>query len=405
MNPEVDRVASRSLLFSLPALFFISFLSLFNTFVRTVFSPFTPIICQDFSLSHTDIGNLFFILSAGFSFTLFGSQFISTKISHKGMILLSLVSTSVSLILTGFSTSFLELRLGMFAIGLSSGFFMPSAITLLRQSVDPLHLGKAFGIFGTAQSIAFILGSFIVESWASQMSWQTTLIFLGIFGFGITLLSSLFLQAEERKETPALTLSFAATLFQSPSFWIILTLLCLANGLNIGIYNMAPDYFSCHNLLESSEVNRLMEIARILSIGTAILAGVLADRFGLRRAIAFAFISCGMATLLMGTLSPSLSLAFFCLQSPLAACLKPLVHFAMATIVSPEKNSSLVSMMAPFAFLTGSGLLPQLLGFLGDSHFYAQGFIGFGMMTILIGVWFYSSKVYKHVHISQTEGI
>ena len=104
-------------------------------------------------------------------------------------------------------------------------------------------------------------------------------------------------------------------------------------------------------------------------------------------------------------MSPSSSLVLFCLQSPVAACLMPLIHFAMATIVPPEKNAAIVSIMAPFGFMMGAGVVPQILGFLGDFNLYAEGFVLFGLSAILSGTLFNINGIYKHVEVSQVKSL
>lgn len=117
--------------------------------------------------------------------------------------------------------------------------------------------------------------------------------------------------------------------------------------------------------------------------------------------MAFSFTLCGALTMLIGMGSPSSSLILFTLQSPVAVCLMPLIHFAMSTIVPSEKNAAMVSIMAPFGFLMGAGVVPQLLGFFGDLNIYAQGFILFGFAALISGVFFNARAIYRHVEYSQ----
>lgn len=388
----------------LPFLILITFASFLNIMARIIFPPMTPFICEEMNLCHADTGNLFFILSVGFAITLFGSQFLSSRISHKMTVIFSLLSTGFALVVTSYAESFQFFRLSLFLVGLCSGFFIPSAIAMLREGVATKHLGKAFGIFATAQSVAFILSPIIVRNVIGFYSWKEILNGFGLISSIISgILFFLFKQGNEKGEP--ITLVFVRSVFSWPSFWILLILLCLANGLNIGIYNMAPDYFQRHNLLDKDAVHQLIVIARILSFGTAIIAGMVADRFGLKRSIVLSLVFCGGLTSLMGTMNPSSSLVLFTLQSPVAACLMPLIHFAIATIVSPEKNSTIVSLIAPFGFLMGAGVVPQLLGFFGDFNLYAQGFILFGMASIFCGAIFNLNRVYKYVEFSQVKSL
>jgi len=361
----------------IPFLVLISFVSFLNILARIIFVPLTPTICEEMNLCHADTGNLFFILSVGFAITLFGSQFLSSKITYKKTILLSILLTGFALVLTSYAQTFNFFRISLFIVGLCSGLFIPSAVAMIRATLPGEHLGKAFGIFATSQSVAFILAPMIVKYASVHFTWQEILSGFGLCSCLLSIGIFFLLKRGDDKGEP-ITTSFVRTVFSWPSFWILIILLCLANGLNIGIYNMAPDYFQRHNLLDSTSVYQLTISARLLSVLTAIAAGIIADRIGLKRSLMICLIFCGAFTALMGTINPSSSLLLFCLQSPLAACLMPLIHFAMATIVSPEKNAAIVSISAPFGFLMGAGIVPQVLGFLGDFNLYPQGFFIFG---------------------------
>ena len=388
----------------LPFLIFITFASFLNIMARIIFPPMTPYICEEMNLCHADTGNLFFILSVGFAITLFGSQFLSSWMSHKKTVIFSLVSTGCALMVASYTETLQLFRLALFVVGLCSGLFIPSAVAMLREGVAREHLGKAFGIFATAQSVAFILSPILIQHTIQLWHWKQILNGFGwvsgIIGFALYFL---FKQGNEKGEP--ITFTFIRNVFSWPSFWILLVLLCLANGLNLGIYNMAPDYFQRHNLLDKNAVYHLVVIARVLSFITAIGAGIVADRFGLKRSMVLTFVCCGALTSLMGTVNPSSSLVLFALQSPVAACLMPLIHFAIATIVPPEKNSTIVSVIAPFGFLMGAGVVPQLLGFFGDFNLYAQGFVLFGMTSIFFGTLFNMNRVYKHVEFSQVKSM
>jgi len=279
MNLSIKKVTFSPFL---PFLILISFVSFFNILARVIFSPLTPYICGEMNLCHADTGNLFLVLSIGFAITLFGSQFISSRISHKMTVILSIFTTGLTLILASYSESFDFFRFSLFLVGLGSGLFIPSAVAMIRDAVDDIHLGKAFGIFATSQSVAFILGPLIVQYFISFYSWKQILNGFGLVSTVISLTLFFVLKQGNQKGHP-ITPSFARDVFSWPSFWILAALLCLINGLNIGIYNMAPDYFQRHNLLEGDAVNQLIVLARVISIGTAVVGGIVADRFGLKR--------------------------------------------------------------------------------------------------------------------------
>lgn len=382
-----------------PFLILISFTSFLNLLARTIFPPMTPYICDEMNLCHADTGNLFFIMSVGFAITLFLSQFLSSRISHKMTVIFSILSTGFALAIASYSNDFQFFRMAIFVVGLCSGFFIPSAVAMIRETVAREHMGKAFGIFATAQSVAFILGPMIVKHLIEAFTWKEILNGFGLLSSLISVL--LFFLFKGNNRGVPVTFGFIRSVFSWPSFWILMVLLCVANGLNIGIYNMAPDYFQRHNLLDKEAVYKLIVIARFLSIFTAIFAGIIADRFGLKKSMMIAFILCGALTTLIGTVSPSSSLLLFTIQSPIAVCLMPLIHFAISTIVPSDKNAAIVSIIAPFGFLMGAGVIPQILGFLGDLNIYAQGFVLFGFSSIISGAICGMNAVYRHVEYSQ----
>lgn len=383
-----------------PFLILISFASFLNILARTIFPPMTPYLCDEMNLCHGDTGNLFFIMSIGFAITLFLSQFLSAKISHKMTVIFSILTTGFALVITSFSNDFQFFRMAIFAVGLCSGFFIPSAVAMIREAVAREHMGKAFGIFATAQSVAFILGPMAVKHLIESFTWKQILNGFGLASSVISL-ALFFLFKQGNNKGISVSFGFIRSVFSWPSFWILMVLLCVANGLNIGIYNMAPDYFQRHNLLDKEAVYKLIVIARALSIFTAIFSGVVADRFGLKKSMMLAFIVCGALTTLIGAVTPSSSLLLFTIQSPVAVCLMPLIHFAISTIVPSDKNAAIVSIIAPFGFLMGAGVIPQILGVLGDLNIYAQGFVLFGFSSILSGTICGMNGVYRHVEYSQ----
>ena len=388
----------------LPFLVLISFISLLNILARVIFSPLTPFICFEMDLCHKDTGNLFLVLSFGFAITLFMSQFLSSRFSHRFTIIVSVLISGFSLMIISYIEHLPSFKALLFFVGLSTGLFVPSAVSLIREHVPSYHLGKAFGIFATSQSFAFVLAPLITEHFIAFYSWKDILYGLGLFSSSLSLIFIFLIPQKENKSFP-ITLNFVRNIFSWPSFWILMVLLCVINGLNVGIYNMAPDYFEKHNLIEAHEVNYLIIIARTVSIITAILGGVFTDRFGLKRSLVLILILCGGITVFMGMTHPMFALLLFSVQSPIAACLKPIIHFGMASIVPPEKNAAVVSIMAPFGFFFGAGVVPQLLGIFGDFNLYSQGFVFFGLTALVSGVLFGLSGIYKHIRVSQLKSM
>ena len=384
----------------IPFLISIGFASFLNQLARTTFPSMTPYICKEMDLCHSEIGNLFFILSIGFAIALFLSQFLSSKISHRKTVTLSIFLTGLAITLTSYTEDFQLFRCALLAVGFFAGFLTPSLIAMMRETIPYEHMGKAFGLYASAQSIAFILGPTLVQFFIHTFTWRQILNGMGLFSsLSSLLLFSLFKKGGIKGER--ITFFFIKSIFSQPSFWILMGLLCIANGLNIGIYNMAPDYFQKDNLISHEKTHQLIVLARALTIFTALFGGILADRFGLKGSIAYCFIACGLLTMLIGAAPLQISLVLFTFQSPIAGCLMALTHLAISTIVPPEKNAALTSLIAPFGFLIGAGGVPQLLGLFGDLNLYSQGFLFFGLTALLSGILFNIHPIYRHIQVSQ----
>ncbi len=385
----------------LPFLTLMSFVSLVNILARVIYSPITPFICNEMKLSHIETGNIFLVLALGFAITLFASQYLSAMFSHKFTVIFSVITSGLAIMLTAHTEAFEQFRLAIFTVGISSGLFVPSAVALIRENVPSYHLGKAFGVFGTAQSFAFILSPLCIDFFVQFMKWRDILYIFGLLSIFLGLFFLFFMPKKEQKSLPV-TFSFIRKVLSWPSFWILNLLLCVINGLNIGIYNMAPDFFERHNLLAMQDVNQLIICARTIGILTALIGGYLIDRLGFKKSLVAVLALCGAVTILMGAArNPMVALIFFCAQSPIAACLMPMIHFGMTTIVPTEKNAAIVSIMAPFGFAFGAGIVPQVLGLFGNYNLYGEGFITFGFASITCALLFSINGVYKHVHLSQ----
>ena len=367
-----------SLLFMLCLIYF------FTVLGRIIFSPLTLFISSDLNIGSMETGNMFLMLSIGFGISLFFSQFISSYLSHKTTILCSSFFLSFSLIFSSFCSSWHMLLISLFFIGLSSGMFLPSSVAIITASFPQNKWGQAFSIFSMSQSSAFILAPLIIQTLSPFFSWQKNLFFLGwlIFFSSIWIFFSL---DHGKFKGEAISFSFLKTIISFPSFWAVLFLLCVITGLNVGIYNMSPDFFSQNKQISTKQINFILSLSRFLGLIALFLSGKITDSFGLKKALVFGLFLCGGMTALMGIVSPFFSLFLLCIQSPFALCLNPMIHIAISNLSPPGKNAAMVSLISSIGYLVGSGVIPQALGFFGAYNLYSFGFILFGLFAIASG--------------------
>src|SRR6056297_1779684 len=84
---------------------------LYNFLSRGVFSPLLPILESEFGVSHGRSSSLFLIMSLSMSSSMVLSGFVSSRLQHRGVILLYEFLLGFSLMLCAISSSFLLIQL------------------------------------------------------------------------------------------------------------------------------------------------------------------------------------------------------------------------------------------------------------------------------------------------------
>ena len=111
-----------------PGLIFLTLIFLLNFISRVIFAPFLPVIEADLGLSHTGSGSFFLFISAGYCISILGSGFVSSRLSHKKTIVLSVVTSGSVLCLLSMCTSITAIRVVLFCLGISAGLYLPSLV-------------------------------------------------------------------------------------------------------------------------------------------------------------------------------------------------------------------------------------------------------------------------------------
>jgi NNP family nitrate/nitrite transporter-like MFS transporter len=84
----------------------------------------------------------------------------------------------------------------------------------------------------------------------------------------------------------------------------------------------------------------------------------------------------------LGAVSSSYILYIVFLQPLVAVCFFPAGFAAMSLITSPKLRNIAVALTVPMAFLFGGGLVPILIGFVGDMASFAVGISMIGGLII-----------------------
>ena len=287
----------------------------------------------------------------------------------------------VALIGTAFCKDVWSLRLGLFAVGMATGVYLPSAISTLTGLISSQHWGKALAIHDIAPNLGFVAAPLIAEFIMTRFSWKIAFIF---FGLAALILSPLFARfgrgGEFLGEAPSF-LSFR-DLFTKSSFWVMAFLFSIGVCSNLGIYTMLPLYLVTERAMDRNLANTLVALSRISGLIMVFVGGWTVDRFGPKWTMKIVLLFTGMMTVLLGIAPSRYAHVIVFLQPMLAGCFFPAGFAAVSFIFPPKLRNLAVSLIVPLAFLAGGGIVPIFIGLVGDISSFALGIaISGGLIT------------------------
>jgi NNP family nitrate/nitrite transporter-like MFS transporter len=363
-------------------IFFIAALFLLNFTGRFIFAPLMPFIEQELVITHAQAGSLFLIISLGFAGAQFGSGFLSSRLTHRKAIVVSIVVVGFALLALGLVHSLVLIRVALFLLGLGAGLHVPSALATITAMINRQDWGKALGVHSAAPSLSLVLGPLLVAVLVGSISWRAVIICLG----GLSLFAGMaFMHYGRCGDFPGdaprpLVLRRIARL---PSLWLMMVLFAMALAGSVGIFTMLPLYLIVERGFDRAYANTLLGLAQISGLLAALVAGWFADRVGPKLAISILLAAGGIATILLGISTGAWLLVTIFIQPALAGSLFPAGFSAMSRIAQPNLRSVVASVVVPSAFFIGVGIFPTIMGYLGQAFSFGLGFALAGSLMLL----------------------
>jgi NNP family nitrate/nitrite transporter-like MFS transporter len=359
----------------LTLVFFLTFIS------RFIFSPLLPTISNDLNISTGQAGSIFLISSVGFFIGAVFSGFVSSRINHKGTLTLSIFGVSIALSLCVIFTSLATIRLAMLVIGIAAGFNLPSITAIITAIVSRPDWGKALAVQQLAPPSSLILGPLLTVFVLQWFSWRYLMGGIAAFVFLIAL-TLLIIARVGDFPGDAPKVSLARFILSQGSFWILIVLFALGMGGQIGVYAMMPLYLVTERGMDAETANTLVGTAQISALFMTFFSGWVTDKIGEKKAIGIFLLLSGIVTALLGLFSgPWLKVMVF-LQPALIACFFPPGFAALSRIVQPDYRSLATSWVTPTALVLGGGLLPTVLGYMGEIYSIGTGISIAGILII-----------------------
>ncbi|MDP3696155.1 MAG: MFS transporter, partial [Desulfocapsaceae bacterium] len=334
-------------------------------------------------LDHTAAASFFLLISAGYFCSILLSGFVSARINHQKTIVLSTVASGIVLLLLSLCSTLPLMRIGLLGLGLAAGLYLPSGLASISSLVSPAYLARGMAVHELAPNLGFIAAPLLADMIFRCCSWRQGLLWLGVLMIGAGVLYGMA-GGGCRERGKSLDLLTSRAILSRPDFWLMVLLFSLAICSSLGVYAMLPLFLVSDQGMTPERANRLLAFSRIAALAMPLVAGWLGDRVGNRSVMALMLLVAGFCTVLLGVISSSPWLiALVILQPMVAVCFFP-SGFAVLSTLGPDGQGALaISLCIPVAFLLGGGVLPVLIGAIGDYTSIGVGFMvtGTSMMA------------------------
>jgi NNP family nitrate/nitrite transporter-like MFS transporter len=353
---------------------FVTVLFSLSFIARFIFSPLLSSIEKDIAITPGQAGSLFFLSSLGALVGSLASGFVSSRVSHRGSLLISVFGVSVALFAAYFAGSVWALRGVLIVLGAFSGLHLPSSVATITAMVRPADWGKALSVQQLGPPFSLVAGPLIAVGLLTWFSWNMTLVWLA----GLTaVLGLVFLVFKGVGSFPgdAPNLILVKPILRARSYWVMIFLFALGMGAQVGLYTMLPLYLTHERGMTSGSANTLLGLANIAPLGMVFVSGWVTVRIGEKRAIGIFLFLTGITAVLVGSLSGvGLKLSIF-FMAAFAVCFFPPAFAALSRIVQPNLRSLAAALGPPVAFVLGGGLLPAALGYMGQVSTFGLGIV------------------------------
>ena len=363
----------------------------FSMISRIIFSPLVVTIQSEFGMSLAQAGSLFFIIYLAYSPAMLFSGYISARIRDKGCVVVAVILNAAGLFIAALSSSFGSLAAGLLLIGVGSGLYPSSGMTVLTGAVSPERRGFAIAVHEIGPNCALLAAPLTVLILYSRLGWRGILLILVCANLAAALLfARQNIGGNRYGKAPRFDLLKAVV--KQKEAWFILGLFTAAHSALQGLYAVLPMYLVVTRGFEADMVNKLLSISRISGILLLPVSGTLADFFGARRVILTVFLVSGIATIFIAFTS-GFALVFAVIAQPaLITAFYPAALIIITNLGPEESRNVTYSVIISIAVFVGGGVLPIFFGALGDLGVQSIGFYILAATLLICAFFVYRNR-------------
>ncbi len=357
---------------------FFWFLWFMNFGVRTIYAPILPLIEDEFLITHAEASGVFMFQSIGYGISLLLSGVCCSRLGYKKSIALSVGMSGLVYFCIPFARSISVLYAFSFLLGLSIGFYLPSAIPLITEYFAEKDWGRAIAIHDSGSSINIFSMPFIALLLLPLAGWRGIFVILGVIFCACAVI--LPFVVDEVKVGYSYKEVLADTI-RMKSLWILGILWVMAAGAILGVYYMFPLYLTKELSMSIDRANTVVGMSRIGMVIVSIIAGFIIDRINLQKALFLIMLITGVLTIILGLVSGWLITVLLFLQAVSIIGFFPVGLVCLARIFSREKRGMATGIILMISTVFGSGVTPYLLGLSGDHLGFRFGFVLLGAVV------------------------
>jgi NNP family nitrate/nitrite transporter-like MFS transporter len=352
-----------------------------NFSCRTIFSPLLPVIVDEFTISHALAGGLFFFLSVGYAAAVLLSGLLSARIGHKRTIGLSFAVVMMILCSLKYASNYYSIAVGSFLIGLGSGLYLPSAIPMLTSIYRRRNWGKAIALHDTGAHFSILFIPLLTALGLKFIHWKNLFIILCGACLIMIVFFWLFIPNISHKNDKKARFS---SILRRVDFWVIAALWVFATAANLGVYNVVPLFLVKERGIPIETANAIFGFSRVGGVFVAIVAGMLADRYGVKKVLYISFLATGLSTMGMATVTSFYFLVIMLvIQATVCIAFFPVGLVAISMLSSIHERSIYTGASVAAGILGGLGLTPLILGAVADVWSFQVGIFFVGVLATL----------------------
>jgi NNP family nitrate/nitrite transporter-like MFS transporter len=346
---------------------------------RTLFSPLLPVIEDELVISHTLAGSLFTFLSFGYTITLFISGFLCLRIGYKRTIVVGFGILILSFFLLNFTTSYSDLVLILFFIGLGAGMYVPSATPLITETFSRRHWGKAIAFHESAAAFSVLCIPLLVAVSLPFFQWRTLFVILSGVCLVVVLIFSAITPEPCVQEQTKARLSH---IILRRDFWVMTILWSFASMASNGVYSVTPLFLVKEKGMDMAQANTIFGYSRIGVLLVTVLMGFLLDRYGVKKILLFVIVTTGLSTAgvaIADNYSLLVMMLFF--QATLSGAFFPVGIVTMSVLTTTQERGIFAGGALAIGTMLGLGITPLALGAVADIWSFRVGILVLGILV------------------------